>query len=137
MRASASSPQQGPCEGNSTPDSRASCANYNGGGGRHSTCSSLGTPYTCLLIRRLGKVTGSSCTLPADLGIEEYSCPEDDKDTKGHIGSINLIRGNMGSMLRGRKPFAAFIVVPIMHRPLKYSRNREVVTKRRCPLQQH
>lgn len=71
-------------------------------------------------------------------GIEECSFPEGNKETKGHIGSINLIRGNMGSILRqGRRPFAAFIVAPIMLQPLKYSRNREVVTKRRCPLKQH
>ena len=71
-------------------------------------------------------------------GIEECSFPEGNKDTKGHIGSINLIRGNMGSMLlQGRRQFAAIIVAPIMLQPLKYSRNREVATKRRCPLKQH
>ena len=73
----------------------------------------------------------------AGQGIEECSFPEGNKDTKGHIGSINLIRGNMGSMLWGWRPFAAFIVAPIMHQPLKYSRNREAVTKRRCPLLHH
>jgi hypothetical protein len=53
---------------------------------------------------------------------------------KGHFGSIDLIRGNMGSMLWGLRPFGAFIVVTIMPQPLKYSRNREAVTKRRWPL---
>lgn len=74
----------------------------------------------------------------AGSGIEECSFPEGNKETKGHIGSINLTRGNMGSMLlQGRRPFATFIVATIMLLPLKYSRNREVVTKRRCPLKQH
>ena len=134
MLASVSPAQQGPREGNSTPDSRASCAHYIGGGGRHSICSSLETPYTRLLIRLLANVRGPSCKMGADSGIEECSCPEGNKDTKGHFGSINLIRGNMGNMLWGRRQFAAFIEAPIMHQPLKYSRNREAVTKQRCPL---